>query len=103
MRASAPQCFHSTRSLRNWSGCLREIARDAARLRFPPQDPQGAFRARSVRRQAISGGESAGAACAQGRSAGIPELVQKMKGGAEALTTEVVEAMTTNETFFFRD
>jgi chemotaxis protein methyltransferase CheR len=36
--------------------------------------------------------------------AGIPELVQKMKGGgAEALTAEVVEAMTTNETFFFRD
>ncbi len=36
--------------------------------------------------------------------AGIPELVQKMKGaGAEALTSEVVEAMTTNETFFFRD
>jgi chemotaxis protein methyltransferase CheR len=26
-----------------------------------------------------------------------------MKGGAEALTSEVVEAMTTNETFFFRD
>jgi chemotaxis protein methyltransferase CheR len=35
--------------------------------------------------------------------AGIPELVQKMKSGAEALTVEVVEAMTTNETFFFRD
>ena len=36
--------------------------------------------------------------------AGIPELVQKIKGGgAEALTAEVVEAMTTNETFFFRD
>ena len=36
--------------------------------------------------------------------AGLPELVQKMKGGgAEALTKEVVEAMTTNETFFFRD
>jgi chemotaxis protein methyltransferase CheR len=35
--------------------------------------------------------------------AGIPELVQKMKAGAEAVTTEVVEAMTTNETFFFRD
>jgi len=35
--------------------------------------------------------------------AGIPELVQKMKTGAEALTAEVVEAMTTNETFFFRD
>jgi len=35
---------------------------------------------------------------------GIPELVQKIqRGGAEALTTEVVEAMTTNETFFFRD
>jgi chemotaxis protein methyltransferase CheR len=41
------------------------------------------------------------------RKAGLPgiaELVQKMKGGgAEALTVEVVEAMTTNETFFFRD
>jgi chemotaxis protein methyltransferase CheR len=34
---------------------------------------------------------------------GIPELVQKMKSGADALTAEVVEAMTTNETFFFRD
>jgi chemotaxis protein methyltransferase CheR len=34
---------------------------------------------------------------------GIAELVQKMKSGAEALTVEVVEAMTTNETFFFRD
>jgi chemotaxis protein methyltransferase CheR len=40
------------------------------------------------------------------RRAGLPglsELVQKLKGGAEALTAEVVEAMTTNETFFFRD
>jgi len=34
---------------------------------------------------------------------GIAELVQKMKTGAETLTSEVVEAMTTNETFFFRD
>ena len=34
---------------------------------------------------------------------GIPELVLKMKSGAEALTSDVVEAMTTNETFFFRD
>ncbi|CCE03716.1 protein-glutamate O-methyltransferase CheR [Bradyrhizobium sp. STM 3809] len=34
---------------------------------------------------------------------GIPELVQKMKSGGEQLTTQVVEAMTTNETFFFRD
>ncbi len=41
------------------------------------------------------------------RKAGLPgisELVVKMKAGAaEALTAEVVEAMTTNETFFFRD
>jgi chemotaxis protein methyltransferase CheR len=40
------------------------------------------------------------------RKAGLPgitELVQKMKGGPDALTVEVVEAMTTNETFFFRD
>lgn len=34
---------------------------------------------------------------------GIPELVVKLKSGAEALTADVVEAMTTNETFFFRD
>jgi chemotaxis protein methyltransferase CheR len=34
---------------------------------------------------------------------GLPELVQKLKGSAEALTAEVVEAMTTNETFFYRD
>jgi len=34
---------------------------------------------------------------------GISELVQKIKGGAQALTVDVVEAMTTNETFFFRD
>jgi chemotaxis protein methyltransferase CheR len=40
------------------------------------------------------------------RKAGLPgigELVQKMKGGSTALITQVVEAMTTNETFFFRD
>lgn len=35
--------------------------------------------------------------------AGLGDLVQKMKGGADALIVEVVEAMTTNETFFFRD
>ena len=35
--------------------------------------------------------------------AGISELVQKMKGGSSLLVTQVVEAMTTNETFFFRD
>src|SRR5437667_2222095 len=35
--------------------------------------------------------------------AGIPELVQKMKAGSASLIAQVVEAMTTNETFFFRD
>jgi chemotaxis protein methyltransferase CheR len=34
---------------------------------------------------------------------GISELVQKIKGGAPSITAQVVEAMTTNETFFFRD
>jgi chemotaxis protein methyltransferase CheR len=34
---------------------------------------------------------------------GITELVQKMANGSEELISEVVEAMTTNETFFFRD
>ena len=33
----------------------------------------------------------------------ISELVQKMKSGSSASITQVVEAMTTNETFFFRD
>jgi chemotaxis protein methyltransferase CheR len=35
--------------------------------------------------------------------AGISDLVQKMKSGAEQVIVDVVEAMTTNETFFFRD
>jgi chemotaxis protein methyltransferase CheR len=35
--------------------------------------------------------------------AGIGDLVQKMKAGCTSITTQVVEAMTTNETFFFRD
>ena len=34
---------------------------------------------------------------------GIGDLVAKMKMGAEPLVVAVVEAMTTNETFFFRD
>ena len=36
--------------------------------------------------------------------ASLGALVAKLRGaGAEALIVEVVEAMTTNETFFFRD
>jgi len=34
---------------------------------------------------------------------GIAELVQKMKSGSASIVAQVVEAMTTNETFFFRD
>ena len=34
---------------------------------------------------------------------GIGELVQKMKAGSSDIVEQVVEAMTTNETFFFRD
>jgi chemotaxis protein methyltransferase CheR len=40
------------------------------------------------------------------RKAGLPgigELVQKVRGGSAAFNSQVVEAMTTNETFFFRD
>jgi chemotaxis protein methyltransferase CheR len=33
----------------------------------------------------------------------ISEVVQKLRGGSSSLVTQVVEAMTTNETFFFRD
>jgi chemotaxis protein methyltransferase CheR len=35
--------------------------------------------------------------------AGLDELIQKVKSGNAALCGDVVEAMTTNETFFFRD
>ena len=35
--------------------------------------------------------------------ASISDLVQKLKDGSSALINQVVEAMTTNETFFFRD
>ena len=41
--------------------------------------------------------------CRKAGLPGISELVQKMKGGSAAITSQVVEAMTTNETFFFRD
>ena len=34
---------------------------------------------------------------------GISELVQKMRSGSSLFINQVVEAMTTNETFFFRD
>jgi chemotaxis protein methyltransferase CheR len=34
---------------------------------------------------------------------GIEDLVQQIKNGSSAIGGEVVEAMTTNETFFFRD
>lgn len=36
-------------------------------------------------------------------AAGIDELVQKIKNGSSSVAAEVVDAMTTNETFFFRD
>lgn len=34
---------------------------------------------------------------------GLSEIVQKMKAGSERIIVDVVEAMTTNESFFFRD
>jgi len=40
----------------------------------------------------------------KGGLSSLTELVAKLRGaGAEALATDVVEAMTTNESFFFRD
>jgi len=35
--------------------------------------------------------------------AGLDELVAQIRNGSEAMSADVVEAMTTNETFFFRD
>ena len=57
----------------------------------------------AVGRQAISGRKPADAARAQGGSRRHRRTGAKLKGGAEPLIVEVVEAMTTNETFFFRD
>ncbi len=34
---------------------------------------------------------------------GLPALMARIRAGDEAMTVQVVEAMTTNETFFFRD
>ena len=34
---------------------------------------------------------------------GIAELVQKLKASSPSIASQVIEAMTTNETFFFRD
>ena len=34
---------------------------------------------------------------------GIPDLITKIRAGSSTHTVQVVEAMTTNETFFFRD
>jgi len=39
----------------------------------------------------------------KGGFAGLAELVQKLRDNNESLTVDVVEAMTTNESFFFRD
>jgi chemotaxis protein methyltransferase CheR len=39
----------------------------------------------------------------KGGLSSIEALIQKVRSGDEALTVDVVEAMTTNETFFFRD
>ncbi len=45
-----------------------------------------------------------GPVCRKHQLAGLPQLVQTLRGGRDsALETAVVEAMTTNETFFFRD
>lgn len=45
-----------------------------------------------------------GPICRKHQLAGLPQLVQTLRGGRDStLETAVVEAMTTNETFFFRD
>lgn len=45
-----------------------------------------------------------GPVCRRHQIPGLPQLVQVLRGGRNsAVETEVVEAMTTNETFFFRD
>lgn len=41
--------------------------------------------------------------CRQKGLRSLSDLVQKLRGGQSDLTTAVVEAMTTNETLFFRD
>ncbi len=41
--------------------------------------------------------------CRKGGIASLADLVGKLKTGDQRLTTDVVEAMTTNESFFYRD
>ena len=104
-RACARRCFRSVRSPPRSIACSRGIAHDAARLRFSAQMPEGTLRSGAVRRQAISGREPPAAGRAPGR-AWRPWRTGDARSSAAmrtALMTTVVEAMTTNETFFFRD
>ena len=66
---------------------------------------QGALRPRAVGRQAIPGRKPAAAGRAQERLVQVSaDWWPKLKSAdAEPLIVEVVEAMTTNESFFFRD
>ena len=66
--------------------------------------PEGALRPRPVRRQAVSGREPAAAGRPQGRPRRHRRpRAEAARDGDAALTIDVVEAMTTNESFFFRD
>lgn len=90
-------------SIRNHFNSFREAARDLARLRIPAQTSQdhsgldlSADKQYLIESRLLPLSRKAGLS-------GISELVRKMKGGATSITTRVVEAMATNETFFFRD
>ena len=111
MPGAAAQCRHlrgraAARSDRAEAGSLvlgRSFVTPLG-LRVSAQAPEGALRSRSVRRQAISGREPADPAGAQGRPCRHRRTGRRRSRPApSALTSEVVEAMTTNETFFFRD
>jgi len=82
---------------------FREIVRDAAGLLsfcVAPEERSGLDLSSdsNIWWKAI---DPAGAKDRSGRNSRY--WLRQMKGGSDALTAEVAEAMTTNETFFFRD
>ena len=86
-------------------GRIREAGVTGADYEFIRKAAEAALRPDAVGREAIPGREpaDAGGAGANG-IADLSELTRKLRRGTDAaLITEVVEAMTTNETFFFRD
>ena len=79
-------------------------SRDATRLRLPAQAAEGPLRPRALGRQAVPGREPADRRSpARPGSRRSASWWRSCGASDERLIVDVVEAMTTNESFFFRD